>query len=296
VFGHAIDGVMVAVLLALATSGLYGLASFCGGIASRRAGGLTVAAVSQVVGVPVLALIVCFVPGRPSMTDLWWGVATGVAGAVALGLFYQALATGRISVVAPIAAAVGACLPVVVGLIAGERPGRPVLIGVALAIGAIVLIGQDAPSERPVARNGSPPVSKSRHALVLALVSGLAIGTFYICIREVAPAAGLWPLVVARVVSLSALLATTRIKRLSLRLPPGVSLTAGAAGAIDMAANACYLLAVHRGLLSVVATLASLYPAVTVVLARIVLAERLRGVQMAGIAVAMTGAAMIAAG
>lgn len=287
----------MAVLLALTTSCLYGVADFLGGIASRRAGGLTVAARSQMVGLPVILLLVWLVPGRPAAADLWWGAGTGVAGAVALGLFYQALAVGRISVVAPIAAAVGASVPVVVGLATGERPGALPILGLGLAIGAIILIGQEVPPEQALgAAEASVHAMNSRRALVLAILAGLAIGAFYTCIRQASAAAGLWPLVAARAVSLSALFSTARIKGLPLRLPRRIALAAGGAGALDIMANACYLLAVHRGLLSVVATLASLYPAVTVLLARVVLGERLRRVQIAGIAVGVAGVAMIAAG
>jgi len=136
----------------------------------------------------------------------------------------------------------------------------------------------------------------SGRAIVPALLAGVAIGAFYVCIHQASAAAGLWPLVAARTVSLSVLVATTRVRRLPLRVPAAVAVTAGAAGALDIVANACYVMAVHQGLLSVVATLASLYPAVTVLLARVVLKERLRGVQVVGIAIAVGGVALIAAG
>jgi len=283
--GHGVDA---AIALALLASTLYGAADFCGGLASRQSTALTVAAVAQGFGIVVLAGVLLISPRSPfAPADVVWGAAAGICGALGITLFYQALKVGRMSVVAPITAATGDVVPVLVGFAMGERPSALVVLGFALALGSIVLVGQDQQTT-----SGS-----SGRSVLVALAGGLAIGMFLVCLRRTSPGAGLWPVLFARAVSLSLLLGATRIGRQSLRVSDRkVLLIVAAAGILDTTANACYVIAVHQGSLGVVATLASLYPAVTVVLAWWFLRERLRIPQYVGLVLCTAAIALISLG
>jgi drug/metabolite transporter (DMT)-like permease len=271
----------MAALLAVTASVLYGSADFLGGLASRKNGALTVSALAQLIGLSALAVAVLVSPAAsPRPTDLAWGAAAGVAGAFALGLFYYALSIGRMSVVAPVAAATGDLVAVLVGFAAGERPSPIVLLGIALALVSIALVGQEGP--------GAP----RRRPVFMAILSGIAIGAFYACFRYTSPAAGVWPLVMARAVSLPMLLVAAR----SIRVPRRALAIIIPCGVLDIAANVCYLDAVRHGSLSVIATLASLYPAVTAALAWWILRERLRLPQYVGLAFAGVAIVMISLG
>jgi drug/metabolite transporter (DMT)-like permease len=287
----------VYILLALLTSVLYGGADFLGAIASRRAAVLVVSGVSQAAGLIAMAVAVALLPrAHPVPADFLWGAATGVAGAFSLGFLFSAFAIGRIGVVAPIAAAVGAAIPVLVGVALGERLGLSVWVGIALAVAAIVLIGWE-PNPLPVAGDapagGAPRLDRS---VVLALAAGLAIGAFYSCLQRATAGSGLWPLLVARAVSCPALFLAARVRRQAFGSLRGVVLIVVGSGLLDIVANICYFVAVHHGPLSVIATLASLYPAASVLLAYIILREHLHRRQLAGLAVGTAAIALISSG
>jgi len=285
------------ILLALATSVLYGGADFLGAIASRRSAALAVSAVSQGAGFVAMFVALLLLPAaHPTHSDFAWGLATGAVGACSLGFFFSALAIGRIGVVAPIAAAIGAAGPVVVGIAQGERPGVAVWVGIVLAVGAIVLIGWE-PNAMPVAGDaegrGAPRLDRS---VLLALAAGVAIAAFYTCLARTTAGAGLWPLLVARAVSCPLLFIAARIRRQSLTKLRGVLPLVLGCGLLDILANVGYFLAVHLGPLGVVATLASLYPAATVILAYGILREHLHRRQLVGLVVGTAAIALISAG
>jgi drug/metabolite transporter (DMT)-like permease len=284
------------ILLALAASVVYGGADFLGAVASRRSAALAVSAVSQAVGLVAMAVALLLLPAaHPTRADVVWGIATGAAGACSLGFFFSALAVGRIGVVAPIAAAIGAAVPVLVGIAFGDRPGIVVWTGIVLAVGAIVLIGWE-PNAMPVAgddEGGSAP--RFDRSVVLAVAAGLAIGAFYTFLRRTTTSSGLWPLLITRAVSCPLLFAAARIGRQPLTSLRGVLMIVVAGGLLDIAANVCYFVAVHLGPLGVVATLASLYPAATVILAYAMLGERLHRRQLAGLAVGAVAIVLISA-
>lgn len=276
---------MTAILLALGSSACYGSADFLGGLAARSVATLTVAFLSAAAGLALLALAVLLLPPATlAAPALAWGALAGVASAVGITLFYGALARGPMSVVAPVAAVCGLSVPVLAGLGLGERPPAQALAGVVLAAAAVVL----------VSRGGTPVLAaRDTRGVRLALGAGLAIGAFYVVLGRAPPSAGLWPLVAARAVA-TALLATLVAVRGRPPTPTGPALaTIAACGLLDALANLLYVLAVRGGLLSVVAPLASLYPAATVLLARVVLGERVRAIQMAGLAVAALAATLI---
>jgi drug/metabolite transporter (DMT)-like permease len=274
-------------LVALASSLVYGSADFLGGLATRRSPVLPVVAVSQAAGLVVLALAMPLIPAHATHGDLAWGAAAGLTGGIGVALLYHALAIGPMSVVAPVTAVCSIAVPVLFGLGLGERPGARALGGVLLAAFAIVLISREPPKE------GAAPGSGISRGVWIALVSGVIIGLFYVCLSRTRTQAGLWPLLMARAVSVTLFVGAGIVGRKAL-LPTraAIPLVLGS-GVLDMLANVLYLVAVRGGMLSIVSTLASLYPAATVVLAALVLRERLRGQQLAGLACALIAVVLI---
>ncbi|MGH9258043.1 MAG: EamA family transporter [Vicinamibacterales bacterium] len=278
-------------LLALASAVLYGAADFLGGLASRRASTIAIVLVSQAAGLVPLALLLLVLPAAPSRQDFIWGTIAGLAGSVGVALLYRALAVGTMSIVAPTTAVCAVMLPVLVEALRGERLPAVTQGGIALAIVAIVLVSQHDPSglvdDRPLQRRGLPP------GILLAFVSGVAIGLFFLALARTSAAAGLWPLLASRGLSMVVFGAVVVVSSQPLRLQRSVLKTAVACGVVDMFANALYLLASRGGPLSVVVTLASLYPASTVVLARVVVGERLSRRQGLGIVCALVAVVVI---
>jgi drug/metabolite transporter (DMT)-like permease len=283
-------------LLALASALLYGAGDFTGGLATRRAGVLPVLVVSQVSGLVLLLLLLpCLPAASPSRVDILWGLSAALTGSVGVALLYHGLAVGRMAVVAPITAVCAVAIPVLVSVLLGERLGPAAAAGILLGVGSIVLVSQQtapgtgagAPDHRPAWRL-SPGVGS-------ALASGVAIGLFFLSLARTRPEAGMWPILVSRAVAATLFGAAAAAGRHSLRLR-GVLLLTLCCGAMDMSANALYLLAARMGPLSVVVTLSSLYPASTVLLARVVLGERLNGRQVAGVGCALAAIALIVSG
>ena len=285
----------MAVVLGLLVAATYGAADFLGGLSAKRAAVPAVVVLSQLTGVPLLVILVAVAGGEPTARVLALGAVAGLFGAVGLTCLYKGLSSGRMSVVAPITAVGAALVPVVWGLVQGERPGAVALGGVALALVAVGLISL---TDDDVLDGGDTPPAPAPAApmLLLAVVAGIGFGTVFVLLAECGDGAGFWPLVAGRGVSIPLLALGT--------VATGRSLTAGSraaattivgAGVLDMTANALFLLASRQGLLALVGVLSSLYPASTVLLARLVLQERLIGVQVAGLTLAVTGVLLIAA-
>jgi drug/metabolite transporter (DMT)-like permease len=196
------------------------------------------------------------------------------------------------SLVAPVTAAWAAIVPVAVGLARGERLHPPTVAGILLALVAIVLVSQaePEPSMPAAGRHGL------RRSLALAVASGVVIGFFLVCMDFTARGSGLWPLVAARAASLALAGPVLLVRRVPLPRERATWTLVLGSGFLDMVANILFLLAVQRGMLSVVATLTSLYPASTVVLARFVLGERLRPIQAGGVACALLAVLLIVTG
>lgn len=282
----------MAVVLGLAAALVYGAADFTGGVAAKRTPAMAVVVLSQLAGLVVLliALPLLGTPAPPA-GDLAVGAAAGIAGGTGVTLLYRGLAIGRMSVVAPITAVGAACLPVAVGLLRGERPGVLALAGVAVALVAVVAVSMSAAPGGTAVRTGGAPLG-----LVEAILAGLAFGAFFVILSGVSEEAGTWPLLAGRtssvlVVGVAALVTRTPLRPAQSELP-----RIALAGVLDMGANVLYVLAVQVGLLSLVGVLVSLYPASTVLLARLTLGERMGRLQVAGVALAVTGAALIALG
>ncbi|MFG1700402.1 EamA family transporter [Nonomuraea sp. NPDC049309] len=272
------------VILATACAIVYGTADFFGGLATRRSRVLSVVVLSQAAGLALILVLLPLLPGSYGTLALSWGLAAGLAGAAGLVLFYRALATGVMSVVAPTTAVTSAALPVVFGLATGDRPGVWALVGVALALGAVLLVSQEG-------KGGGQVTPRS---VLVSLAAGAGFGGFFILLSMAPGDSGLWPLVGARLSSVSVVALPALVTGRGLRPGAGSLPVIVAAGVLDMAANVLYLLAQRDGLLSLVAVLVSLYPASTLVLANRVLGERLRAVQIAGVACALAAVALIA--
>ena len=275
------------ILLALASALVYGTADFLGGLASRRAAALAVTFVSQCAGLASLLVVFPFAHGQGlNGADLAWGAAGGMAGALALVCFYWALAAGTMSVVAPLTAVVSAVVPVITGLALGERPSAWSLAGVVLALPAIALIAHE---------RGPVRARVTRLVLGAAVAAGLGFGFFFVALAKTSGDSGMWPLLGARVASVSLLALALVVTRRAPRLPTEVRPMTLVAGVFDTSANALYLAAASRGLLSLVSVIAALYPASTVVLARVVLGERVQRWQFGGFVLAALAVGLVAA-
>ncbi|MEW9533466.1 EamA family transporter [Microbispora sp. NPDC049125] len=277
---------MTAVALATACAVIFGTADFFGGLATRRSRVLAVVAVSQIGGLLLIAALIPVLPGTLSAAALLWGMASGVAGACGIVLFYRGLATGMMSVVAPTTATTAMVVPVAFGLVRGERPSAQALAGVALGLLAVLLVSRDPNGPAAGARLGP---------IVGALASGAGFGGFFILLKLAPGDAGVWPLAGARIASITLVALLALATRRSLRPLPGSLPVTITAGVLDMAANVLYLFAAQRGMLSLVAVLVSLYPASTLMLARHVLGERLSPMQITGVGFALGAVALIAA-
>ena len=276
-------------IMALGSALLYGAADFSGGLATRRTSAIPVVLINHTSGMILLALLMPFLPpASPSRVDLLWGVAAGLTGSIGVALLYRALAIGTMTVVAPITAVCAVAIPVIASILLGERPVPIALAGILLGILSIVLVSH----QRVSATTGQ----RSRAGVGTALISGVAIGIFFLIFAQTDSNAGMWPLLVARAVSFALFGAIAITGRRSLRMPGRVLAMAIASGVLDMLANALYLLAARQGPLSLVVTLSSLYPASTALLARVVLRERLSLWQVIGVGCALAAVVLIVSG
>lgn len=316
---------MLSAVLALAGALVYGSADFLGGLAARKFRAILVTAIAATAGLVVLGAVLPIIGGQWLVADIWWGALSGITGAIAIGLLYACLAIGPMSVLSPVTAVVSAIAPMLWGIIVGgERLSTVGSIGLVVALVAIVLVAF-LPGER-VAR-------PSMKGLAMATGSGLAIGAFLIIIDQTSAASGIVPLLMNRGVnalitgSIALALVVGAIRRgqnaaaalevsvagvaatpsghADLEQHPAVRtltrrsafILAVACGVVDSAANVLLLLALRSGGdLSIVAALTALYPAGTVLLAAVVLRERIAALQWLGLALALLAGGMLAVG
>lgn len=281
-------------VLALLSAVLWGVGDFIGGLASRRSTPLQTLVVTTPAGLALVLPAAVLVTGDAAGSAVP-GLIAGAFGSVGILLLYAALSIGPMGVVSPVSAVLGAAIPVVAGLLRGERPGTWAYLGMGLAVVAIITVGlePESPTDDSTHQRVTP------RALLLAIGAGVGIGLFFTVISYAPSDAGLWPVVFARSMSTVVLVAlgvVVALRRHAPILPPTSSVRwqSVAAGGFDAWANAVYVLAAQTGLLSVVAVLGSLYPAATVLLARYVLAERLRPAQKIGMVTALVAAVLLA--
>jgi drug/metabolite transporter (DMT)-like permease len=288
------------ILLGLAAAVLYGTGDFLGGLATRKLQVLAVLVLVETAGV-IVALPVAAMSAAPaSLAGLAWGTAAGLVGGLGLIIFYTGLAAGPMSVVAPVSGLVSTVLPVAVALAEGERPSGAVYAGALLCLPAIMLVSSAGDSNQARGASAAPrarPPGTGR-ALGYGIAAGASFGLFFLLIRNAGRTGELWPVAAARAGELAIVLIAGAVLRRSL-LPRGTGrsllLAAAGAGVIDVLANICYVAATRTGNLGLAVVLASLYPGVTVLLARLALGERLRWAQRAGLGLAAIGIILVAA-
>jgi drug/metabolite transporter (DMT)-like permease len=279
----------MAIMLALAAAASWGLADFLAGLASRRVSVPVVLLLVEVGGLVVIA-VVAAVWGGPFFDDpqdFWSAIGAGVSGVVGLGCFYGALAIGTMSVVAPISSA-GVAVPVVVGIVTGNRPSLVTTAGLVAIVVGVVLASREQHDDAEATAAG-------RKALGLALLSAIGFGGFFVLLDAPADVSVPWTLVVSRGVAVplvALVVLRTRPAFPAARFGLGIA----AVGCIDLLATVLLSTAQTKGDLSVVSVLGGMYPVATVLLAATVLGERVRTPQLVGIVCALGGVGAVAAG
>jgi drug/metabolite transporter (DMT)-like permease len=274
----------MAALLALAAALCYGISDFEAGVASRRfaPGGVTL--VAQVLGLTAACIAMAFFPGAgPTRSALAWGALSGVGSAGGTLALYYGLAAARMSVVATISAVLTAVIPAVVGLVLGEHLGAAALVGIVIAVPAIAMVSWQAPATR---------TRSSRAGVLYGTLAGAGFALLFIALDRAGHHAGAWPLVPGQAICVMLVLpfakrtVTGRPDRTTIWLMLG-------AGVLGGSANLLFLAAAQRGQLTIVAVLSALYPAITVVLARVALHEHWTKAQIAGLLVAAAAVGLV---
>lgn len=266
----------------------YGIGDYCGGRSSRGADSFVVTFVGQLFSLVLLGMaLFSFGDPAPPLRDWLWGAAGGVGGFVGLSLFYLALSKGSMTVVAPLTAMVSSIIPVVGGVLLGERPNALGYLGIVLALGGIALV---------TGAVGLAHQSTTVSIALLAVFGGCGFGWMYVCLDRAHEDSGMWPLLGARIASISIAGVVMLARRGSGPRFAGIGLLAMVAGLFDMAANILFVVANHRGLLSLVSVIASLYPVSTIVLAMRIDRERVTRSQVGGMALAAMALALVSLG
>lgn len=279
---------MATALIATLGAALYGAADFFGGFASRKDTALSVTTAAQATGLVVLVVLSVFVPpARWTDPMILWGAAAGFLGGVGVLSLYAGLATGRMSVVAPVTASLSGSLPAAVGLATGGPLRLTALLGMALALAAVVIVSVYAEDDG----HGDP-----RRALVFAVISGVGFGLSILCWAQTPQSTQFAPLVLARITSVTMFTAVALISRRAYIVPRSVDARSIAivTGVLDAGANLAQVVALRLGPLALASVLGALYPVGTVILARFVLREHLRGWQRVGIALALVAVVLTA--
>jgi len=278
----------MAVLLALCSALAYGLSDFVGGLLARRTSPWSVAIVGQSSSFLCVAVLALFVAGRPSAGDFGWAVLAGIGTGSGAGFLYRGLGAGRMAVVAPVSAVGAALVPVLVGALAGERPSLVVWLGIAAALPGIWLVSStpSMPGERgPVAAG-----------LVDGVLAGIGFGVLFAALGQVPESAGWWPLTVTQGTAVPTVVVLAMVLRTPW-VPRGRSVRwAVLMGPLGAGATGFFLLAAQRGYLTVAGVISSLYPASTVLLAALVLHERVHRTQGVGLGLCLVAIACVAGG
>lgn len=278
--------------LAILSAVLVGGADFLGGLASRTASALRVAALAQAAGLPpALVLALAVHAERVSGADVAWALGSGVAVACGFACFYSAMGRGLISVVAPLAAVTGAAVPVFYALARGERPGAAASVGIVTALAAVVIV-----SIAPVAPEHAH-LAITPDVVGLSLLAGGCFGIFYVAFSVISEDAGLWPVALERTGATVTLVAIAlALTRGALVVPSRLVRLVVTIGALEVGATVPLLLALQRGPIAIASVLASLYPVTTVLLAAVVLHERMSRLQLAGTGLALVAVVLVSAG
>ena len=282
----------VEILLAAAAALVYGVGDYCGGRASRKIDSLVVTCTGQVFSLMLLGIfLVVLGDPTPGLHDWLWGAAGGIGGFVGLTLFYFALANGSMTVVAPLAAVVSASLPVGAGLFLGDRPSLIAYIGIVIAIVGIALV---------TGALGTAHAPTKLKIVGVAVLAGCGFGWMFVCLDRTSEDSGMWPLLAARIASISIAATIIFVRQLSRDRSdrPAIRVTAIAlwAGLFDMGANILFVFANRQGLLSLVAVITALYPVSTIILALRLDHEKANRSQYVGMACAGLALAFVSLG
>ncbi len=275
----------MAIVLALCSALFYGLSDFLGGLLSRRTSAWQVAVVAQVSSAVCVSALALFVPGTPRAADFGWAVVAGVGSGAGAAFLYRGFSRGRMGVVAPVSAVGAAIVPVVVGAATGERPSLLVWLGVLAALPGIGLVSSE-PADRGSTAAG----------FVDGLLAGLGFGLLFAALGQIPQSSGWWPLAVTQVSGIPAVVLLAALLRQDW-VPRGpVARWALLAGPLSAGATGFFLRASQLGYLAVAGVIASLYPASTVLLATVVLHERLHRAQGVGLVLCALAVALVAGG
>jgi uncharacterized membrane protein len=276
--------VSMPILLALLAAVSYGLADFVGGVLSRRASPWAVALMAQVGGAVLVFALTLVVPGEPTRADVLWSVVAGLGNGLGTAFLYRGLSSGRMGVVAPVSGVGAALVPVVVGVLAGERPAVLVWVGILLALPGIWLVSREPTS------GGLGP------GLADGVLAGLGFGILFAALAQIPESAGFLPLALNQVVAGVAIIAVALVLRMPWVPREPRALAGVVSGALGALATGAFLVATHGGYLTVTAVLASLYPAFTVMLAATVLREHVHRAQAVGLGLCAVAVTLVAAG
>ena len=277
----------VSVVFAVFAALSYGIGDYCGARASKSAPSILVTLVGQVCSLAMLVVVLAaFADPVGPGGDWTWGAVGGLGGFAGLAIFYYALSRGAMTVVAPLTAVVSAVLPVIAGLAVGERPSLVAGLGIVVAVAGIALV---------TGAVGSPHAPTAPRILVLAALAGCGFGWMFVCLDRTSSEAGMWPLLAARLATISLAAVVWVARRGSFG---GAKLTplAFVSGLFDMGANVFFVLANDRGLLSLVSVVTSLYPVTTIVLAMRLDRERATRWQYGGMGLAVTALVLVSLG
>lgn len=288
-------------VFALAAALLYGSADFLGGVATRRGRVLSILPASAFAGLLIIMAAAVAFGGPPRWPGLAWGLAAGAVGGIGLIVFYAGLAEGPMTIVAPTSALTATVLPVAVSLTEGERASTSAYVGALICLAAIVLVSSAGSSNHRehtetglfdrLARRGFHV-----RAIGYGLTAGATFGLFFIFLRNGGQSGALWPVVASRLAGFVIIVAAAVATRARPVIAAGGSrllLATFGSGLIDASANVCYVLATRAGMFGLAVVLTSLYPGVTVLLARFALAERLRPIQLGGMLLAALGVILV---
>lgn len=265
---------MTGVLLALGAALGYGLSDFTGGAASRRTSPWAVAVVSSLTGSLLVAVVSIVLPGQPTHADLYWGALAGIGNGLGGAFLYRGFSAGRMAVVAPVSAVGAAVVPLVAGVVGGERPSMLVWLGIAFALPGIWLVS------REVGHSGRVHLADG---LADGLLAGGGFGLLFAAMGQVPDTAGFWPLALSQAVGLVCVVVVATLLGGSWVPREPAARWGVLTGSLSVLAVLAFLLAAQQGLLAVAAVLTSLYPATTVLLAALLLHERVHRTQGLGL-------------
>ena len=285
----------MAVTLALLSALAYGVSDFVAGVLSRRTSAWAIAVVGQASSLVCVAVLALFVSGTPSPTDFAWAALAGVGGGAGSGFLYRGFAAGRISVVAPVSGVGAAVVPVLAGVAAGERPELLVWLGILVALPGIWLVSS-SPGEAGASTDDVQPTASVAAGVVDGALAGVSFGVLFAALAQVPDTAGWWPLAVTQAVAIPTVVLLAVVLGAAW-VPRGRTVRwAVWMGPLGAVATGAFLLASQRGFLTITGVLASLYPAGTVLLATVVLHEKVHRAQGAGLALCGLAVVLVAGG